>query len=63
MTYNFDPERWLDAHRAALDARRARGEIDAETHALELAELERRYEEMLTRLDGTYQLPDEHRPG
>ena len=57
MTYNFDPDRWLEAHRAALGARRERGEIDDVTFAAELAELERRYEEMVARLDGTYEIP------
>lgn len=57
MTYNFDPDRWYDAHRAALQARHARGELAGPELAAELDALERRYEEMLARLDGTYQLP------
>jgi hypothetical protein len=57
MTYNFDPDRWYDAHRSALEARLARGELDDAGFAAELAELERRLEDMLARLDGTYQLP------
>ena len=28
MTYNFDPDRWLEAHRAVLETCRDRGEID-----------------------------------
>jgi hypothetical protein len=57
MTYNFDPERWLESHRAALDARRRRGEIDETTYRAELAELDRRYDDMVARLDGTYEIP------
>ena len=57
MTYNFDPDRWLETHQAALEARRDRGEIDAAEFAVELAELDRRYDEMVMRLDGTYQIP------
>jgi len=57
MTYNFDPDRWYDARRAALDARRERGEIDADQHARLLEDLDRRYDEMLARLDGTYVIP------
>lgn len=57
MTYNFDPERWREMHEIALRARHDRGELTAEQLAHELAELERRSEEMLARLDGTYQLP------
>jgi hypothetical protein len=57
MTYNFDPDRWLEANRAALEARRQRGEIDDEEYEIELRELDRRYEDMITRLDGTYEIP------
>ena len=59
MTYNFDPDRWLEAHRAALEARHQRGEVDDAELSLELAELDRRYEEMVARLDGTYQIPSD----
>jgi len=57
MTYNFDPDRWYQSHRAALEARRDRGELDDREFAAEAGELERRYEEMLDRLDGTYEIP------
>ena len=59
MTYNFDPDRWLEAHRAAAEARRKRGEISDEEYRAELLDLERRYEEMVTRLDGTYEIPED----
>jgi hypothetical protein len=42
MTYNFDPDRWLEANRAALEARRDRGEIDAAELESGLVELDRR---------------------
>ena len=57
MTYNFDPDTWLSAHRAALEARRDRGELDEAAFEAELEDLERRYEEMVARLDGTYEIP------
>jgi hypothetical protein len=57
MTYNFDPERWRDDHRAALIARRGRGELDEDAFAAALAEIERRYEAIVARLDGTFTLP------
>ena len=57
MTYNFDPDRWLAAHRAALEARRERSEIDEAELEAGLAELERRHEEMVARLDGSYEIP------
>ena len=57
MTYNFDPDRWLEANRVALTARRERGEIDEAELDAALLELDRRYEEMVARLDGTYEIP------
>ncbi len=57
MTYNFDPERWLEAHRAVLEGRRDRGEIDEATVEAEILELDRRFDEMVARLDGTYEIP------
>ena len=57
MTYNFDPEKWYENHRAVLEERRRRGELDDVRLARELEELDRRLEEMVQRLDGTYQLP------
>ncbi len=57
MTYNFDPDRWFESHRAALEGRHDRGELDERAFTVELEDLERRYEEMLERLDGTYAIP------
>lgn len=64
MTYNFDPDRWYDNQRAALDARRARGELDAAAYAAAMDDLERRYDEMQSRLNKSFGLDDPHaRPG
>ena len=57
MTYNFDPERWYENQRALLEARRRSGELDGEGFERAAAELEERYERMLERLDGTYEVP------
>ena len=57
MTYNFDPDRWLEAHRTVLEACRDRGEIDDAELEAELLALDQRYEEMVARLDGTYEIP------
>lgn len=59
MTYNFDPDRWYEAHRAALKARFERGEIDKAAFDAEETDLQRRYEELLDRLDGTYEIPNQ----
>jgi hypothetical protein len=59
MTYNFDPDRWLDNELAVL-------EIEFKTGRLEESDVERlkdalmdRYDEMVTRLDGTYRMSQE----
>jgi hypothetical protein len=57
VTYNFDPDRWYENQKALLTARRERGELDEPAFVEALAELDRRYEEMLARLDGSFQLP------
>ena len=40
-----------------LDARHRAGEISEQEYKKALSELDRRYNEMLDRLDGTYQVP------
>jgi hypothetical protein len=57
VTYNFDPEKWYENHRRALLARRERGELDERAFAEALDELDCRFEEMLSRLDGSFRLP------
>ena len=57
MTYNFDAEKWFENQKALLEARRARGELDGEAYRQALEDLERRYERMIERLDGTYRIP------
>ena len=57
VTYNFDPERWYENERAALDAELRAGRISPEAHGTALDDLERRLDDMQQRLDGTYRLP------
>jgi hypothetical protein len=57
MTYNFDPDRWYENEREMLDSRYKAGEISEQEYKQALSELDRRYDEMLDRLDGTYQVP------
>ena len=58
MTYNFDPERWYENEYSALEALYKKGEITGMQLAERRADLLQRYEEMVSRLDGTYQLPE-----
>jgi hypothetical protein len=63
VTYNFDPERWLENERLRLEQRRRAGALSEEAAAEAAEELERRYEAMLARLDGTFpvgQRPTRH---
>ena len=57
MTYNFDPDRWYENERRMLEHQLKKGEMDAESFRQALKALDRRYDEMVTRLDGTYQIP------
>jgi hypothetical protein len=57
MTYNFDAEKWYENQKALLAARRERGELSDAEFALAIEDLDRRFDEMIARLDGTFQLP------
>ena len=57
MTYNFDPDRWYDNERSALEATRKIEKWSVEEYERALEDLEKRYDEMIRRLDGTYQIP------
>ncbi len=57
MTYNFDPERWYENEHLALEVLHKKGNITDIEFDKARSDLLQRYEEMLSRLDGTYQLP------
>ena len=57
MTYNFDPERWYENEYSTLEVLHKRGDLSEIEFEKARADLLHRYEEMLSRLDGTYQLP------
>ena len=54
MTYNFDPDRWYDDQRLRLDLLHRTGELSDEAFRASLDDLDRRYEQMIARLDGTF---------
>ncbi len=56
MTYNFDPDRWYENQRRVIDLRRERGDLDDARYQAELDDLERRYDEMQSRLDKPFGL-------
>lgn len=57
MTYNFDPDRWYENERCVIEQEYKSGEINARQFKDAIDDLQRRYDEMLDRLDGTYQIP------
>ena len=57
MTYNFDPERWFEIEYSALECLHKKGDITDIEFEEACSDILQRYEEMLSRLDGTYQLP------
>ena len=58
MTYNFDPDRWYDNELAAMRARQQRGEISVEELEDAIQDLDRKYDAMWKRLDGSYRIPE-----
>jgi len=58
VTYNFDIDRWYQMRRDRLQARLESGELNELDYEHELADLERRYEEIQDRLDGSYTIPE-----
>ena len=56
MTYNFDPDRWYKNEFEFIKTEYKSGKITEQELKSALKELEKRYEEMCDRLDGTYQI-------
>lgn len=54
MTYNFDPDKWLENERLRVEMRRRTGDLTPDAADKALEQLERRYDDMLARLDGTF---------
>ena len=56
MTYNFDPDKWYDDELSMLKSKFKNSEITESEHEQAVESLDKKYEEMWKRLDGTYQL-------
>lgn len=57
MTYNFDPDRWYENELAVIKKRHESGELNPLDYEQAVTDLDRRYDEMVERLDGSYQIP------
>lgn len=62
MTYNFDPDVWYENHRLVLERRHADGDLDDASFAAAIDDLDRRFGELVTRLDGTYEILEAAQP-
>lgn len=56
MTYNFDPDRWYNNEIAYLKNELKQGILSEKDFQAAVAEIEKRYDQMCRRLDGTYQI-------
>ena len=56
MTYNFDPDRWYDIELAALESDFRAGRLEESEFERCKERLMERYDAMIARLDGTYQI-------
>ncbi len=61
MTYNFDPDLWYKNEFAFIKTEYKSGNINKQELKSALKELEKRYEEMCDRLDGTYRIQSNHK--
>ncbi len=63
MTYNFDADRWYENQKVLLEQRRAQGELTEAQFEEELERLGERYDEMLQRMNGPFELPPKRTNG
>jgi hypothetical protein len=61
MTYNFDPDRWYDDEYRLLELALKKGRITPAEFDHRVEALSGKYDDMITRLDGTYQIPEPKR--
>ena len=57
MTYNFDPDRWYYDELAALEHQLKHGQLAQGEFDCHVELLTKKYDDMVKRLDGTYQIP------
>lgn len=56
MTYNFDPEKWYDTELHSLHLKLKSARITKQEYDIAVEVLDRKLEEMWSRLDGSYQI-------
>jgi hypothetical protein len=60
MTYNFDPDKWYDDELFMLKSKLRNIETSESEYEQAVESLDKKYEEMWKRLDGSYQLKQIH---
>jgi arsenate reductase-like glutaredoxin family protein len=60
VTYNFDPEQWYQNELEFIRQKYKSGKITQAEFKSALRQLEKKYEQMCDRLDGTYQILNKH---
>jgi len=60
MTYNFDPDKWYDNELFLIQSKLKTGEIKQNEYDDAIEILDKKFEEMWKRLDGTYQIKPEN---
>ncbi|MDD9301303.1 MAG: hypothetical protein HUK40_02745 [Desulfobacter sp.] len=56
MTYNFDPDKWYDDELYILQSKLKNRQINDSEYDQAIESLDKKFDEMLGRLDGTYQI-------
>jgi hypothetical protein len=56
MTYNFDPDKWYENELVYLESRLKSGKISKEEFRRATEKLEKKYQDIWDRLDGSYQI-------
>ena len=57
MTYNFDPDRWFENELSIIHSKFLAGEITRKERDRAIDEIDRQFNDMGDRLDGSYQIP------
>ena len=60
MTYNFDPDKWYDNELFLIQSKLKTGEIKQNEYDDAIEILDKKFEKMWKRLDGTYQIKPEN---
>ncbi len=60
MTYNFDPDKWYENELFLIQSKLKNDELINSEYDEAVENLDKKYEEMWKRLDGAYQINNDH---